>query len=199
MDELPGNKWTPLSVFISYAHEDEPLRQRLEAHLSMLRRQRLIADWYDRQILAGDEWATDIDQHLETASIILLLISSDFLASNYCYDIEMKRALERDRQGEARVIPIILRPCDWRTSPFARLQCLPNDGKAVTTWQNSDEAFLTIAEGLRRIIGQLRLSPSLPHQSLPVHALGASTTSQEQSAKQIPTPPLITFRDQKLL
>src|SRR6266700_2234102 len=125
MDELSESKRTPLSVFISYAHEDEPLRQQLEAHLSLLRRQGWIADWHDRQILAGNEWARDIDEHLEMASIILLLISPDFLASDYCYDIEMQRALERHRRGETRVIPIILRPVDWHGAPFGQLQCLP--------------------------------------------------------------------------
>src|SRR5262249_53954544 len=136
MHERRANTGAPLSVFISYAHEDELLRQRLEAHLSLLRRQGWIADWHDRQILAGDEWAQAIDQHLEAASIILLLISPDFLASTYCYEIELQRALERHQRGEARVIPILLRPCDWQTSPFAHLQCLPRDGKAATTWEN---------------------------------------------------------------
>jgi TIR domain/NACHT domain len=161
MDELQSNKRAPLSVFISYMHEDELLRQQLEAHLSLLRRQGWIVDWHDRQILAGDEWARDIDEHLETASIILLLISSHFLASDYCYDIEMQRALERHRRGEARVIPIILRPCDWKTSPSAHLQCLPRGGKAVTTWENQDEAFLSIAQGLRRVIEQRQI-PARP-------------------------------------
>src|SRR5437868_5292900 len=124
MEELRGNKRTPLSVFISYAHGDELLRQQLEMHLSLLHRQGFISEWNDRQILAGTEWAHEIDEHLETVSIILLLISPDFLASDYCYDIEMHRALKRHQRREARVIPIILRPCDWRTSPFARLQCL---------------------------------------------------------------------------
>src|SRR5579864_9832732 len=101
MQEPRRNKVAPLSIFISYAHEDELLRQQLEAHLSLLRRQGLIADWHDRQILAGDEWTRDIDQHLETASIILLLISPDFLASDYCYDTEMKRMLERHQRGQA--------------------------------------------------------------------------------------------------
>ena len=152
MDEQQKPVVSPIMLFYSYAHEDELLRGELEKHLSLLHRQGLISEWHDRQILAGDEWAADIDQHLETASIVLLLISSDFLASHYCYDIEMKRALERHQRGEVRVIPIILRPCDWRTSPFARLQCLPRDGKAITTWQNPDEAFLAIADGLRRVI-----------------------------------------------
>lgn len=162
MDELQGNKRTPLSVFISYAHEDAPLLQRLETHLSLLRRQELISEWHDRQILPGDEWAHEIDARLETASIILLLISPDFLASDYCYDIEMQRALERHKRREVRVIPIILRPCDWRTSPFAHLQCLPRDGKAITAWQNPDEAFLVIVQGLRLVIEQ---------QQIPIHPL----------------------------
>src|SRR2546428_1755902 len=115
MHELQGNKEAPLSVFISYAHDDEPLRQRLEAHLSLLRRQGLIADWHDRQIMPGANWAQEIDEHLEMAAIILLLVSSDFLASDYSYDIEMQRALQRHEQREARVIPIILRPCDWQS------------------------------------------------------------------------------------
>ena len=151
----------PLSVFISYAHEDEPLCRQLEAHLSLQRRQGLISEWHDREILPGAEWSREIDQHLEAASLILLLISPDFLASDYCYEIEMQRALERHKQGEVCVIPIILRPCDWRTSPFARLQCLPRDGKAVTTWQNPDEAFLAIVQGLRRMIEEQQIPTRL--------------------------------------
>ncbi|HYU76793.1 MAG TPA: TIR domain-containing protein [Ktedonobacteraceae bacterium] len=159
-----ADKETPLSVFISYAHEDELLRQQLETHLSLLRRGGSIADWHDRQIMPGAQWAQEIDEHLETASIILLLVSPDFLDSDYCYDIEMKRALERHQRGKARVIPIILRPCDWRTSPFAYLQCLPRDGEAVTTWQNLDEAFTTIADGLRRVIERQQIpTRSLSH------------------------------------
>jgi MFS family permease/DNA polymerase III delta prime subunit len=157
MDEQQKRGVSPITLFYSYAYEDELLRNELEKHLGLLRRQGLISEWHDRKILAGDERAAEIDQHLETASIILLLVSSDFLDSDYCYDIEMTRALERHRRGDARVIPIILRPCDWRNSPFAHLQCLPRNGKAVTMWQNSDEAFLTIAEELRRVIERQRI------------------------------------------
>ena len=142
----------PITLFYSYAHVDEPLRQQLEKHLSLLQRQGLILPWHDRAILPGDEWAKDIDEHLNTASIILLLISPDFLASDYCYDKEMQRALERHTRGEARVIPVILRPCDWQSAPFGKLQAVPRDGKAITTWQNQDEAFLAVATELRRVI-----------------------------------------------
>jgi hypothetical protein len=142
----------PLSLFYSYAHEDESLREQMEKHLRLLRRQGLISEWHDRQIVAGTQWARQIDSHLETASVILLLISSDFLASDYCYDLEMQRALERNSRGEAQVIPIILRPCEWRNAPFATLQVLPRDGLPVTEWGNIDSAFLNVAQGIRRAL-----------------------------------------------
>jgi len=161
MDEQQKPMVSPITLFYSYAHEDELLRNELEKHLSLLRREGLISEWHDRQILAGEEWARDIDRHLETASMILLLISPDFLASDYCYDVEMQRALERHRRGAACVIPIILRPVDWHDAPFARLQCLPRNGKPITEWANHDTAFRDIVEGLRRTIEQ-RTSSTRP-------------------------------------
>src|SRR6266849_3948169 len=133
--------WTPVELFYSYAHEDEALRATLEKHLSLLRRQGVISQWSDRHITAGTDWTQAIDEHLEQASIILLLISADFLASDYCYGVEMKRALARHQANEARVIPILLRPVDWHNAPFAHLQALPTDAKAITSWPNPDEAF----------------------------------------------------------
>ena len=116
------NQRAPIEVFYSYAHEDAPLRDELEKHLSILQRQQLISSWHDRQIGAGTDWAQAIDTHLETASLILLLISSDFLSSDYCYSIEMKRALERHEKGEAYVIPIILEYVYWQVEPLSKLQ-----------------------------------------------------------------------------
>ena len=153
----PGTPTSPASieVFYSYAHEDEALIKELRKHLSILKRQGVIREWYDREITAGTEWKGQIDQHLNSAGVILLLISADFLASDYCYDVEMKRALERHDQGEARVIPVILRPVDWQGAPFGKLQSLPTDGKPVTSWTNRDEAFTDVARGIRNAIGQL--------------------------------------------
>src|SRR5262249_34963914 len=119
----------PAQLFYSYAQKDVSLRDELDKHLSLLQRQGLLAPWHDREIQAGSEWKQEIDEHLNTASLILLLISPDFLASDYCYDIEMQRAMERHRQGSARVIPIILRPCDWQHSSLKALPCLPCDSK----------------------------------------------------------------------
>src|ERR1041384_3042982 len=102
-----------VEIFCSYAHLDENLRAELERHLSPLRREGKIKSWFDRMIKAGTDWRGKIDEHLNSADIILLLISADFIHSDYCYDIEMARALERQSKGEAHVIPVILRPCAW--------------------------------------------------------------------------------------
>ena len=158
----------PLILFYSYAHEDQALRDQLEKHLRQLQRQGLISAWHDRHILPGGVWADEIDTHLETAAIVLLLVSPDFLASDYCYEIEMQRALERHKLGLARVVPIILRPCDWQHSPLQDLQCLPREGLPVTQWPDQDEIFNTITQGLRRIIEQQALARA-PVPLSPLH------------------------------
>jgi TIR domain len=145
----------PIDVFISYSHQDNYWRVELEKHLSNLKRDREIADWSDRKIEAGSEWEAELQDKLESSPIILLLISSDFLASKYCYDVEMQRAIERHDAGTAKVIPIILRPCDWQYSKFSKLQVLPQDGAAVTLWKNQDSAFLDVVQGIRRSVDSL--------------------------------------------
>lgn len=137
------------SLFFSYCHADEALRDQLEKHLAVLKNQGIIHAWHDRRIGAGQEIDQQIDQHIETDDIILLLVSADFLASNYCYNIEMKRAVARHEAGEAIVIPVILRPCDWREAPFGKLLGTPTDGKPITTWPNIDSAFLEVAKAVR--------------------------------------------------
>ncbi len=141
-----------INLFYSYSHKDEKLRDQLESHLALLRRQGFIKGWHDRKIGAGDEWKDSIDKNLEAAKVILLLVSSDFLNSDYCYDLEMKRAIELHDSGVAKVIPIVLRACDWTESPFGKLQALPTDAKAITSWTNRDEAFTDIAKGIRKAI-----------------------------------------------
>ncbi|MEM9265201.1 MAG: toll/interleukin-1 receptor domain-containing protein [Cyanobacteria bacterium P01_F01_bin.13] len=146
----------PIEIFFSYSHKDESFREQLEIHLSMLKRQNLIKPWHDRMITAGDEWKGEIDKNLNSADIILLLVTANFLASDYCYDIEMKRSLERHEIGEACVIPIILTPVEgWAYSPFSKLQVLPRDGKPVTRWDDADEAFVNVARGIRKSINLL--------------------------------------------
>ena len=157
----------PIELFYSYAHEDERLCKELEKHLALMKRQGLITEWHDRNIGAGTEWTNEIDTHLNTARIILLLISPDFIASNYCYSIEMTRALERHEDGEACVIPIILRSTDLKNSPFSKLQALPKDAKPITRWKDRDEAFLDVAEGIRKAISEFTPNLSVASISSP--------------------------------
>ena len=146
----------PVRLFYSYSHKDETLRNELEAHLKILHRQGLIAPWHDRQIEAGDEWKHKISDNLERADIILLLVSADFISSDYCYEIEMKRALERHDHNEARVVPVVVRDVNWSGAPFAKLQALPKDGKAVTLWANRDTAWRDVSEGIQRVVAQVK-------------------------------------------
>src|SRR6266571_2841434 len=143
-----------IEIFFCYAREDEPLRIGLEKQLKVLRRQGLLNVWHDRQISPGTEWEREIDTHLNTAHIILLLVSPDFMDSDYCYGIEMKKAMERHERGEARVIPVILRPVYWQRAPFGKPQVLPTDAKPVTSsgWHSLDEAFFDVAEGIRQAV-----------------------------------------------
>jgi hypothetical protein len=148
----------PIEVFISYSHnkKDAALREQLETNLALLKRQRIIDLWHDRRIGAGREWAGAIDEHLNSAAVVLLLVSPDFVASDYCYDLEMTRALERHDAGDARVIPIILRTTFWEGAPFARLQALPEQGRAITEWGNRDRAFTDVARGIHKAVQEIR-------------------------------------------
>ncbi len=145
----------PIKLFISYAHRDEDFRLELNDQLSNLQRQKIISSWHDRQIVPGQEWAGEIDDALNEARIILLLISARFMASDYCYSKEMLRAIERHDAGEAVVIPIILSACDWQDAPFSKLQALPKDAKPIKGWNDRDEAWLDVVRGIRRVIEAL--------------------------------------------
>lgn len=116
----------------------------------MLKRQGVISTWHDRRIMPGQDIDKEVSEYLEKANIILILVSSDFLASDYCYEVEMQRALEKHHTGEAKLIPIILRSCDWQDTPFGKLLAAPTDGKPVTKWPNIDDAFLDIVQAVKR-------------------------------------------------
>lgn len=147
----------PIEIFFCYAHEDEEFRQSLEKQLSALKRQGLIDVWHDRQVHAGSEWKDEINRHLNTAQVILLLVSPDFMDSDYINSIEMERAMERHQSGEAHVIPVILRPTLWQGALFGELQALPMDAIPVVSrqWHHQDEAFFSIAQGIKRVAESL--------------------------------------------
>lgn len=162
------------NVFISYSHRDEKALERLHTHLATLRRQGSISAWYDREVLAGDDLDSKIEMALSQSNVFLALVSPDFLASNYCYEREMTYALTRHAEGSLRVVPIILEPCDWKSTPLAKLKALPKDGKPISTWTNENVAYLDVVTELRRI-----------------------TSEQPSTASEFPasTPPLSTKRE----
>jgi formylglycine-generating enzyme required for sulfatase activity len=146
----------PISLFYSYSHKDEALRLKLEIHLSALRRSGLISEWHDRKLEPGESWKGKIDRHLTSADIVLLLVSADFIASDYCWGEEMTKALARHERGEARVIPVILRHCRWKSTRLADLQAVPRDGKPIRSWPDEDEAFDDVVAAIERAVSSAR-------------------------------------------
>lgn len=154
-----------IKIFYCYAHEDGTLRKELEKHLSPLKREGRVIDWYDREILPGTNWEYEIEAHLNEADIVLLLISPDFMYSNYCYGKEMKQALRRHKAGKAYVIPIILRPVDWEGTPIGILQALPTEAQPVIEWSNIDSAFVDVVKGIRRVVRYMETRTQTYHIS----------------------------------
>lgn len=143
---------TCVEIFCSYSHArpDEALRAAFAKSMSVWVRKKIVRIWHDGRIAAGDNWALNIDEHLNSADIIVLLVSPDFLSSDFCYEKEMGRALERMQNNEALIVPIIVRECSWEETPIARIQALPEKGKPVTLWTNRDQAWKNVADSLAR-------------------------------------------------
>jgi hypothetical protein len=185
----------PLSVFISYSHRDEALKQELEDHLAPLRRQGKILPWHDRNLEAGAEWNKQILNSFDAADIILLLISPRFMNSDFCYGKEMQRAMARHRNGDVKVIPIILTPTDWKGAPFDVLKVLPRDGKPVIEWPSHDAAFLDVVQDIRRAVETPAASPppkedgwATPPPKAPFHQ--SSPTANPQASRNSQSAPL---------
>lgn len=151
------------TLVFSYSHADEALRNELEKHLSPLKRMGKITTWHDRRIVPGQEFEHQIDHYFSQADIILLLISSDFIASDYCYQVEMTNALERHNRGEAVVIPVILRECAWHQLPFGSILAATIDGKAITRFASHDEGYVQVVDAVSRAIANLEAKK--PQQS----------------------------------
>ncbi|MCK6499467.1 MAG: TIR domain-containing protein, partial [Nitrospira sp.] len=161
----------PVDLFYSYAHEDESLRDELAGHLKIMERRKVIRSWHDRRIVPGQKWDREIDAQLEAADLVLLLISADFIRSDYIWGYELEVAMKRHQRGEASVIPVMLRSVDITDAPFAALQGLPTDLRPVTSWPNRDEAWTDVAKGIRRTVEQIQTKwshmPTIPPQTPP--------------------------------
>lgn len=151
--EVPNNG---LPAFVSYARKDEKHRIALSSHLSALVKQKLLRTWSDRSLSPGQEWADGIDEALAEARLIICLVSPDFIASQYCWDVELPYAMSRHEAGVARTVPVIVRPVDWEETTLGRLHALPSGAKPITTWGNRDMAWTDVAKNLRRVIRELR-------------------------------------------
>jgi hypothetical protein len=183
----------PLRAFYSYSHKDEFLRDSLESHLSLLKRQGVISEWHDRRLVPGTDWAGGISKELESADIILLLVSADFLASDYCYEAEMMKAMQRHESGNSIVLPIILRPCDWSGAPFGRLQGLPKDAKPITTWDDRDEALTDVARGIRKAVEAQRASKHKQQEDFP--AVSTHPVSRATEPSSLTLGEMLALRD----
>lgn len=173
------------TLFFSYSHKDEVLRNELEEHLAMLKNDGTITTWHDRRITAGAELDEEILSNLESADVILLLVSASFLASNYCFHQEMTRALVRHKEGSAVVIPVILHPCDWLSSSLQDLRATPTDGKAVSMFGNQHEAFAIITKDIRdAIAARIRANGAHPAQTRGVSTqVGAIQTASHSGPR----------------
>lgn len=176
-----------LNVFISYAHKDEAFKEALDTHLTMLKRSDKIATWNDRAILAGTEWDDEIKEQLEQANIIILLVSASFLASKYIWENELTLAMEWHKKKEVRIVPVFIKPCDWKDAPFGSVQGLPRDAKPVGDPDN-DEAWVGVAKGIRDLVDDL-LQNGFPVKKTTVRPVpisdGASTPSKPNNANQL--------------
>lgn len=168
---------TKATLVFSYSHADEALRNELEKHLAPLKRMGRIDTWHDRRIVPGEAFEGQIDHYFSAADIILLLVSSDFIASDYCYQIEMANALKRHEQGEAVVIPVILRPCAWHPLPFGKLLAATVDGRPIVQFPSADEGFVQVVDAVSRALDKLgaKSSPiTQPHQATRSRAVDVS-------------------------
>jgi TIR domain len=152
----------PPEVFISYATKDQDLLEEFKPHLEGLERRGIIRSWWGYNIVAGAEWENEIRERMKSAQLILLLVSKHFLASESCYGFELQLAMERYETGAARVISVILSESNWRDTQLKKLQVLPKGGKPVDRWENINEAFVNVTEGITEAVRQLNRQPGTP-------------------------------------
>jgi len=144
----------------------------------------LIDPWSDRKLLPGEVWGEEIDRALERADLILFLVSDDFIASEYCWGVEVRRAMERQVAREAHVVPIVVRDCDWHEAPFGKLQALPAEGRPVTLWPDEDQAWADVARRLRRWIAD-RVRVSGAGSKVKAEAAGTGTVFEPDPTRYL--------------
>jgi hypothetical protein len=171
----------PAHIFISYSHQDIDFCKALSKHIISLERQGIVSSWYDGKINPGDNWQNEIYLNLDNSDLILLLVSSDFIASDFCWHKELKTAIEKHENGSAKVIPIIIRPVQWHNTPFANIQALPEKGKPISTWKNHDQAYANIIGYISKIIA----NNSSPNNKYAINNQMTTSTADNNSARNL--------------
>lgn len=149
-----------LSAFISYSHADEKYLDRLHKHMSLLQREGSIETWTDHQIVPGSKLDSAVMTALRSSDLFIALVSPDYIASNYCYEKEFEEALGLSENGKLHIVPVIVEPCDWLSSPFRQFMALPKDGKPISEWINANVAYLDVVAGLRRLLSSPKAEPA---------------------------------------
>jgi hypothetical protein len=180
-----------MKLFISYSHVDAKALERLHKHLAVLRQDGLVDTWYDRAVLAGSKIDKEIAAELESADVFIALASPDFLDSKYCIEREMARAIDREKQGTIRIIPVIVEPCDWQHSPLGEFKAVPRDGKAVSEWTNPNSAFLDVVNEIRRVVEQRQEAPQRQQRA----PLSGKPTRNYRVKKDFDEVDKVEFRD----
>jgi hypothetical protein len=174
-----------MKAFISYAHHDRTVLDRLHVHLAMLRREGRLSAWHDREILPGGVIDDEIASQLHDSELFLPLVSPDFLASQYCYQAELRAAIKRQEAGTMVIVPVIVEPCDWQASPLSLFKAVPRDGLAVSEWTNPNAALLDVVKELRRLIGSAATASSDEHsRNVPTVPKEQARTSNRYRAKK---------------
>lgn len=141
-----------MKAFISYSHQDSSMLEILHKHLSQLQRDGTISTWTDEAIPAGGNLEKNISSALTSSNLFISLLSPDYISSNYCFEKEFEKALDMQEREQIIIIPIILEPCDWHNTPFSKFKALPKDGKAISTWENKNTAFLDVIQNIRKLV-----------------------------------------------
>lgn len=153
-----------MKAFISYSHNDNNYLDQLHKHLAQLRRDNVLTDWTDNDILPGSAIDDQVIASLRSSDLFLAILTPDYINSGYCYEKEFKLAQELQKSGDLTIVPVIAEPCDWLSTPFQQFKALPKDGKPITDWNNKNTAFLDVVQALRKLIaGSNTVEATLPH------------------------------------
>ncbi len=145
-----------VKLFVSYAEKDRQFSEDFNTHLAVLRRAGQLDNWTNNHIMPGANWDDEIKQQLQESDIVVLLVSADFIASDYINDVIVHNSIEQHKKGEIIIIPVIVRPCDFQSLPISKFQALPRNAKPISRWEDQDEAWAEVIDQVRKVVGAIQ-------------------------------------------